>query len=771
VVPSGPPSFVPSEGPTVTPTSSPSGRPSFVPTSAPSTHPSETPTAIPSDSPSFSPVVAPSSEPTMPPTQFPSIQASGTPSIMASKQPSRAPSTSPVDLPTIAPTVADPIVVPTLLTPTGAPPVIGFPVYVLVPPSVAQDPNQLPGTTIPLTGQPSSTILSPTPPFDSLSSSSPTETGSGMPSSSPSAVPTASVSSQPSQTLSDMPIVITSQPSDTPSETPSSSPFVSDPEAEDACVISVKAKCTLGGDGPLSGQPCESPGIGIEPCYERPTAAVMLFNGGDCSQSDNRQFLQFDCRDTMQGPPPTEEGAEAFIVVTDIEGRGNVYHQDWVKVGSNYDLVTPEGEDRFTADQRILIYSSNVTSASNLLQDVVYHSSCSSNLELKNRFGASQLVQFTNSMQGNVTCFASARFDYEINIPLSLSTDPIRLEKLSILSSFDGFQDLSEQVGGLEFNSSSPVTIGFNANFDLTRRQRYTLFTQLEGTRLSDSKLCRGQDFETFFAGNPVPAGIPTPAPSAPPSISPAPTTDADTTACSVDAEIVCETLNDAGRVLQQCDDVVDPRNYTCADNSEASGLGFKYLGGDGLPDPAWLTVSGGRTGVAFSGPVSVNQAMYTEGNFRGLVTLRISTIRDDEMGDILQTIPIDARCLEGSDTLRLTNRFGPLELTAYRNALGIRSSVLTTRLRYIAVNSVPLQMIADTGVVTSGFSGTTFDALFSSNVTIGPRQSSTLFEEIQLIDFGAKSSRGIELAFTLNVTGVGQRSNLPCDSQDTYQF
>ena len=517
--------------------------------------------------------------------------------------------------------------------------------------------------------------------------------------------------------------------------------------------------CVLGGNGPLAGQPCETPGIGIEPCRERPTAATMLYNGGDCSQSDNRQFLQFTC-DDFNGGPSAEEGSEAYIIVTDIKGDGIVYHRDFVTVGDNYELRTPSGEERFEADQRIQIYSSNVTSQANLLQDVIYHSSCSSNLELKNRFGASQLVQFFNSEQGNVTCFADATFDFDILIPITITGGSITLESLKILSNFDGFIDLSDQIQGRVVSAGDTVPVTLQVNFDLTERRRYTLFAQLSGTG-SQGEQCLGQDFESFFAGNPAPANSPTRPPTFAPTISPAPTPDVQTTACSVGAEVQCNTLDDDGRIVSECENVPDPSTIVCTDDLEATGIGFQYVGDGTTPNEVWVTISGGRTGTVFNGPVSRNQFFYAEGDFRGEIDVTVSTVNNGMRGNNIESFNIDGECATGNDDLRLTSRFGTLELTAFRNALGIRTSVRNTRLQYIVSNESPIAMTAQTSFINSAFSNSPFNTLAARDESLGRRESIVVFEEERVIDFGDKFAAGVAFTFAMNVTGVGQQSGL----------
>jgi len=102
---------------------------------------------------------------------------------------------------------------------------------------------------------------------------------------------------------------------------PVSGPVTSVPTAEE-CEIEVEFACTISDTtgSANAGRSCDSPDLGIQPCKERPTAATMLFNGGGCEQSDNRQFLKFTCTD-MNGGPPVNEGDEAYIVVTDIKVR------------------------------------------------------------------------------------------------------------------------------------------------------------------------------------------------------------------------------------------------------------------------------------------------------------------------------------------------------------------------------------------------------------------------------------------------------------------
>ena len=123
-----------------------------------------------------------------------------------------------------------------------------------------------------------------------------------------------------------------------------------------------------------------------------------------------------------------------------------------------YYLRIPDGQERFEADQQVMIYRDDNTAAEGaLLQEVQYHSSCSSNLELKNRFGASQLlIEFVNELQGDVTCLMSVAFDLDIAIPLEIDGTSATRQRLTALANFAGFLDFTDLVAGMEFQYLLP---------------------------------------------------------------------------------------------------------------------------------------------------------------------------------------------------------------------------------------------------------------------------------------------------------------------------
>jgi hypothetical protein len=205
----------------------------------------------------------------------------------------------------------------------------------------------------------------------------------------------------------------TPEPSESPTTPPTAEPSAAPTEE---CVFDLDITC-IAPDGTNS---CNATPPPVEQCEGRPFEMVFLYNGGDCSQSFNVQEDKFFCTD-LNGGPPTERGAVSYIVVTDLDGE-TIFHADFVEVGSLFTLS--DGGDTFPADQLITIYSSNDTAnPDNIIQSIQYHSSCSSNLFLKDRFGATQLVIWVNEDQGVVSCFANQTFELDITVPVNIDGD------------------------------------------------------------------------------------------------------------------------------------------------------------------------------------------------------------------------------------------------------------------------------------------------------------------------------------------------------------
>ena len=311
----------------------------------------------------------------------------------------------------------------------------------------------------------------------------------------------------------------TSEESEMPLPTlaPSSSPI-----GPELCFLGVYFACSISLSGRMS--TCEDfrfPDLSFqaEPCHYTPFRAGLLYNGGNCSQSDSG--LNFTCSDTALGPP-TEEGTRSYIVVTDASGEGFIYFEGSVKVGDPYYIQSPEGkllDDGF----HIMIYElSDKQEPSTLLQEVTYIGTlCSGIEEWFFRFGASQLIEYENEVQGKVTSFASSAASPEIVFSFSIHRldsrpYPLTLQNFTALTSFAGFLDFTDQVTGMKVQPENLTMIDIPVELDLTMRTRYNILTRVTAIEDVTGNVCIETDFYSFYAGgmNPVPTSSPTVSPT-----------------------------------------------------------------------------------------------------------------------------------------------------------------------------------------------------------------------------------------------------------------
>jgi hypothetical protein len=171
----------------------------------------------------------------------------------------------------------------------------------------------------------------------------------------------------------------------------------------------------------------------------------------------------------------TIEGATSYIEVTALKDESIVYFAGDVAVGDIFTLE--DGGERFEADQKVRIFDSQ---GGTLLQDTFYHSSCSQNLDLKNRFGAVQIVGWFNEEQGEVSCFANATFDMAITIPVTITGETITLSSFVIISTF-GTYNLTDEYAGTVLEPGDTIETAIQVTLDLTVRRRYTFLATIVG--------------------------------------------------------------------------------------------------------------------------------------------------------------------------------------------------------------------------------------------------------------------------------------------------
>ena len=292
-------------------------------------------------------------------------------------------------------------------------------------------------------------------------------------------------------------------PPPTPAPTPAPTPS---PTPGENCDVVVRTDCstqaaTIGGSGE-----CDAIIPIISRCDQRATFMEMLFNGGDCGQSFNIQGAdKFDCTDQNGGPGLT--GQYYIHVVPRKKPDEDVYFSGPVNVGDVFPMCPGYpacSGDRFEADSAVWVYPISAASNPNFdpvnddnwLQLVNYHTSCSQNLFLKDKYGSTQLVIFFNEEQGLVSCFITATFSITLTNEGEVAADEIILFTNTVNGNTT---DLTDAIQGVE--PGQQIIITTQILIDMTVRQDYLITTDIVGAT-SRGKECSDSYTFSFTAGN-----------------------------------------------------------------------------------------------------------------------------------------------------------------------------------------------------------------------------------------------------------------------------
>jgi hypothetical protein len=314
----------------------------------------------------------------------------------------------------------------------------------------------------------------------------------------------------------------TPAPTIPPTVAPTMFPATPAPTLE--CIIEVSGDCAN----------CDYTTDNLPGCEERPTMFGMLYRGGNC---DENNFTQPDdkvsCADFNGGPPKMGSNATSYIEYFGKDITEPPFFTGTVQEGDVFYLYN--GGEKLDADFNFNIYTDS--SKGTLLQSAFFHASCSQPLVLKNVFGATQVVQFANSLQGNVSCFIATEVSYTITIPVSLppGEDTLIIRELSIRTNYTNpaFIDFSAAVNGTEIGpGTQPLEVSIEATLNLAVPQAYETILIVSGETAGSGQICRGADYGVFFAPiNEAPPGWAPPVPTASAPTAPAPTAVVPTSA------------------------------------------------------------------------------------------------------------------------------------------------------------------------------------------------------------------------------------------------
>lgn len=531
------------------------------------------------------------------------------------------------------------------------------------------------------------------------------------------------------------------------------------------CIINVSTFCET-----IGGLVCNNiPEVDTR-CNDTPTRLRVRFNGGDCAESRNFQTKNiFACVD-YNGSPSMDIGSEAFIVVNDAKGKNIMYYEGYLNVGEIFDITNNGNE--LEEILNVTIYSSHGKSSLDILQTMVFHSSCLEDLFLKDTFGSIQLVEFENQNQGVVSSFVDALLAFHI-----LNEGEPVINLASLLSESNIFEtfNLTSKVKNELIPSGENLILAQPFQIDITSRREYAFNTKVIGTS-GPSFECEYDDFLTFEAGNFVEYLYPTSSPTfAPPVASdiPQPKNPEDTE-CKLKADIGCRVN---GQNFHDCQTLISPIGVQCMQEDEPSNIMFMYTGGDcalsdnsqsnfecedmiQLPnsvETVFVTVNGSNGYAVRLGEVYRYEG--TPGESNGTIEVLISDLNHTSgmAGSLIQRLRIVTDCSE--DTLVVTKRFGALQLVGFENeSQGLVSIFADLTMEYSIKSEGPTSANATSIIINSPVSGNVSYLNRPLLIDSGDRITFSEDARINLVE-----SLSFTFAFELNAQG-STMYGVPCN-------
>lgn len=283
----------------------------------------------------------------------------------------------------------------------------------------------------------------------------------------------------------------------------------------------------------------------------------------------------------------------------------------------------------------------------------------------------------------------------------------------------------------------------------------------------------------SFTAGYPLPPLFPTFSPTQAPTGTIAPTTDPDTTACNLEANIRCRTSTGSG-----CRSIQPPTALVCASSSgKANAMEFLFTGKScgatancieafaGLDigeQQAWINIVDKKGTVAFDGivqkggMVSINTARLRETQ----LSIVVSFVDENTGGPglRLQRITnVQIRCKgEVGKDLTLLKNYGALQVVSFTNPdQGKQSIIQSLTFTYIIINESSLP-----GTVTSAIkTQPSTTELIQSPIVLRPGERVEFSDASDkvLINLAEEAVTGTQFRYELFVAGQGTASGLRC--------
>lgn len=202
--------------------------------------------------------------------------------------------------------------------------------------------------------------------------------------------------------------------------------------------------------------------------------------------SDEWADQKFFCTDFDGGPP--EAGTEGIFYIRAYPEKDTTvtYFEGPVETpGGLFNMTAPSTETEVEANSYLELYTcadDNCTTAGTLLQQVLFHSSCSQQLYLFDIFGSFQLVEFESTTLGLISSFASPAVAFSIALNANATGSMLLLDFMSVVVLPDNAGLLEPQVLNFDvFGTPIPPSFTVDANISLFVGQPFQVVTTIGG--------------------------------------------------------------------------------------------------------------------------------------------------------------------------------------------------------------------------------------------------------------------------------------------------
>ena len=146
-----------------------------------------------------------------------------------------------------------------------------------------------------------------------------------------------------------------------------------------------------------------------------------------------------------------------------------------------------------------------------LLQEVVFNQYCQNGLELGDKFGSAQLIEWATEDQVSQAIATNYTYQFDVSAPVSnviFEGEAITLESLTIESNqAPFFWDLSDLVAGQVLVPGGTLQIPpLSVTIDLTLITTYDFVITLNG-QTAEGRFCEGTGVSSFTVGVPADGG------------------------------------------------------------------------------------------------------------------------------------------------------------------------------------------------------------------------------------------------------------------------